>query len=296
MRKVCSFVLTLTLTLMTLASVFTTCGIKTKAASNYNPPNKYWDYKTEKAVVSVYDKYSSDQAAFKTKEWKILDEVQLFTIALSPTKVDIKLDRSFGSGDVLLGMNTINKELAFAAFQNMTFNGQQSPYLQMERLDFYKALNSSLIIVRCDPCSKTVSNVSRYGTGNKTGFVYFVDTPKQDWKITIKDNATMDKVQKVRTQYLWTKTRRAGSNISDLYIEGYYAREITGAPDAKSYMATITVTTSEKTTGTKTYTISHVYIKDSAAYKKGQYKKTYGFAKVEYYFENKRLEVYNFSK
>lgn len=290
MRKVYSVILKALSTLAVLASFFAVFGVYVKAANPSDYPNYYyWNYKTEKAVVSPYDNYSSNQAAFNKVKWKLLDESQIAEIAYKSGKTDIKLNKDFGSGDVVLGMKTANKELALKAFLNMTFNGKTSPYLQIERLDYYAGTYGPLVIIRCDPSKQMTGSVSSYGPYNNwAGIVYFVETPKNDMKMTFNDNAMFDKATMKSSQYLWIN--RPHTNISDLYIEGVYARQITGAPNIYNYGSTLDMTISSKSFGTASYQANFIYNRDMTAYAKGQYKKTYGYTSVDVIYNdiNKR--------
>lgn len=258
--------------------------------------NAYWNYQSEKAVVSVYDRYSSSSSAFSSVSWKLLSEAQLQAIANSSVKTNIKLNRSFNSGDVILGMKTDNPELAFKAFQKMYFDGKTSPYLQLERLDYYEGTRTSLIIVRCDPLTETKVTGACYefGTSNWAGVSYSIKTPKHDLQTSYYDTASMDKAVVKSYQYRFVK--RPHSNISDICIDTVIAKKITGAPNASAYGSLLVVNISEKTIGTVSYDVSYVYNLDLVAYKKGYYRKTYGYTSVDVYINNKKCTSYNFAK
>lgn len=277
-----------------LVGGFLMTGVEAKAEG---PNYQTWDYKNEKAVVSPYDNYSCDQSAFNKVRWKLLSEAQLKEIANGIGTTNIKLDRYFSSGDVILGMKTNDAELALKAFQKMTFDGKVSPYLQIERLDYYAGTYSSIIIVRCDPQTKTEYSVSSYGftSDNFGGIVYYIKTPKNDLKIDYYDTATMDKATVKYTQYLYVK--RPHTNISDIYIQSVVGRKITGAPKTSAYCPLLTFDIYEGSLGgRKHYNIVYLYNLDQVAYKKGQYRKSNGYKSVELWIDNKRWSTMNFAK
>lgn len=293
MKKLYSLLLGAVTSALLFTASFTFLGTTAKAAGQNNA---YWNYQSEKAVVSVYDRYSSSSSAFSTVTWKLLSEAQLQVIANSYDKTHIKLNRSFNSGDVILGMKTDNPELAFKAFQKMYFDGKTSPYLQLERLDYYEGTRTSIIIVRCDPLTETkiTGTCYEFGTSNWAGVSYSIKAPKHDLKTSYYDTASMDKAVMKSYQYKFVK--RPHSNISDICIDTVVAKKITGAPNASAYGSLLMVEISEKTTGTVYYNISYVYNLDLVAYKKGYYRKTYGYTSVDVYINNKKCTTYNFAK
>lgn len=294
MKKLYSLLVGAVSSVLMFTACITLFGITAKAAG---PNNDYWNYQTEKAVVSVYDCYSCSQSAFSNIRWKLLSQDQLKEIAAKSYKTNIKLNRSFASGDVILGMKTDNPELAFKAFQNMYFDTKTSPYLQLERLDYYEGTRTSLIVVRCDPLTETkvTGKCNEFGTSNITGVSYSIKTPKHDLKTSYYDTASMDKAY--LKSYTYKFVKRPHSNISDICIDATVAKKITGAPNASAYGSLLQVSISEKSIGSVYYNVSLVYNLDLVAYKKGYYRKTYGFTSVDVYMNNSaKLTTYNFAK
>lgn len=294
MKKLQSLLFGVVSSVVMFTALFSIFGVNAKAVG---PNNFYWNYKTDKAVVSVNDQYSSSQNAFKSVTWKLLSEVQLKEIANGIGTTNIKLSRDFNSGDVILGMKTDNAELALRAFQKMTFGGKTSQYLQIERLDYYAGTDSSIIIVRCDPQTKTEYSVRPYGfTYDGFGGVAFVvKTPKNDLKIEYFDSQTL---QTATVRYMdYSFVKRPHTNISDICISGIVGRTITGAPNVTSYCPGMILSIKEASIGgKKQYVTCYLFNKDEVAYKRGQYKKTYGFTNVEMWMNNSKYSTLYFKK
>lgn len=234
--------------------------------------SKTWNYKTEKAHLSSYDKYSCNQAAFKNTEWKILSESQLKEISQSSTKVNIKLDCSNpASGDVLFVMNTKNGVLAYRAFMNMTFNGKTNPYLNLEKIDYYAGTGGTVFYVRCDPVRKTEvtkTYLRRERNGQEIGYVYTVVNPKHDFKLTVNENSAMDKPE-INYKYSYQK-RKGSNNTYDLVLTITVSKTITGAPKQNYGLSTsyFEIIITEATLPKKMDTFAFVYHYDKTTVKR----------------------------
>lgn len=265
--------------------------------------NKTWNYKTEKAHVSSWDKYSSSAASFKNTEWKLLNENQLREISTSKTKVNINLDCGQpASGDVLFGMKTDNISLAFWAFKNMTFNGKTNYYADLEKITNYSGTGTSIIVVRIDPSrSTTVTSEFYLNEETKTpsvGMVYTITNPKQDLVISVKDTGCTD-MAKVSYKYSY-KQRKSTPNTYDIVLEVTVAKTITEAPKISNgdgrYFSELQVTVSEYIF-TKKYTDKmqlRYYYFSTIPQAKQNYPKMNGCSLLEYHFNGKFTDVSTF--
>lgn len=250
--------------LLMLVTIIVVNPLFAKAAGE----RRAWSYLSERAVVSVYDKYSSS-SGFQSYEWKLLSESQAESISLSTSKVNIKTNREPQSGEVIFGIKTDNANIAFKALSNMTINGKTTaPYI-IQQVENYKGTESGrIVIVRYDPFAEQEVKTDKAEIDSN----YFVR-----WNVAVKNPRTTTQITFTDTApyyyggaysndayyYFTTPKKGKGVKFNDLvaqyeYVNGYKRT----TQMAKYYYVSANV---KSTTGVASYNYSST-VKNSYIY------------------------------